>query len=72
MFVDRSQRTEIKTGSDLFIGRRVTVPRREAGEKVENFFLPPRNGHAQSLANKRRMSSEVAGEGVNRKDAKGM
>jgi hypothetical protein len=36
------------------------MTRREAAEKVENFFLPPRNRHANIVANKKRTARETS------------
>lgn len=46
---------ESETAGDLFVGRRVTVLLGEAGEEVQDLFLPPRDSHAGIVANKKRI-----------------
>src|ERR1700679_2929873 len=58
----RGQRVQAKARGDLLIRRRVAVPGRKAGEKVDNLFLPPRDSHAAILANKKRIGSEILEE----------
>ena len=62
MFVDGGEGGEIEASGDFFVGRRVAVSGGEAGEEVDNFFLPPRNRHANILANERRIASEIKEE----------
>ena len=59
VFVDGRMRAELQAGGDLLIGRRVAVLGGEIREEVDNFFLPPRNGHGDILANKQRTASEM-------------
>jgi hypothetical protein len=56
VFVHGGERTEAEAASDLLVRRRVAILLRESGEKVENLFLPPRNSHAEIVANKRRIA----------------
>ena len=46
VFVHGGKGVEAEAGGDLFVGRGVTVLLGEAGEKIDDFFLPPRDRHA--------------------------
>jgi len=58
VFMNRGQGAKAEAGGNLLIGRGVAVAGSEAGEKVENLFLPAGYGHAGIVANKQRMASE--------------
>ena len=59
MLVDGGERAEAETAGDLLIGRRVSVLLREAGEKVDDLFLSPRDSHAGIVANKKRIAISI-------------
>lgn len=57
VFMNGGKRAEAQAAGDLLIGRGVPILLSEAGEKVENLFLPPCDSHAEIVANKRRIAS---------------
>ena len=61
VLMDGGERAEAEARGDLLIGGGVAVAGGEAGEKVENLFLPTRDSHALILANKRRIAAKVSG-----------
>lgn len=54
VFVDGGEGTEAETGGDLFVRRGVAVLLSEAGEKVDDLFLPSCDSHGWIVANKKR------------------
>ena len=56
MLVDGGEGAETETGGDLLIGGRVSILLGEAGEEVDNLFLPPCYSHAEIVANKKRIA----------------
>lgn len=61
VFVDGGKRAEPEAAGDLLIRRGVPVLLSEAGEKIENLFLPPCNCHAGIVANKKRIARYFLG-----------
>jgi hypothetical protein len=53
------QRAEAETAGDLLIRRGVTVLLGEAGKKIDDLFLPPRDSHAGIVANKKRIAISI-------------
>lgn len=56
VFVHGGERAKAETTGDLLIRGGVAVLLREAGEKVEDLFLSPRDSHAEIVANKKRIA----------------
>jgi hypothetical protein len=56
VFMDGGEGTETESTGDLFVRRRVAVLLREAGEEIDDFFLSPRDSHAEIVANKKRIA----------------
>jgi hypothetical protein len=50
------KRTESETACDFLVRRRVAIFLREAGEEIDDFFLPPCDSHAEIVANKKRIA----------------
>ncbi|MCU1250910.1 MAG: hypothetical protein JWQ49_3939 [Edaphobacter sp.] len=50
VFVHGGEGTETQTAGDLFVGRGVSVLLGEAGQEVDDFFLPPRDCHAHDCS----------------------
>jgi len=57
VLVDGGEGVETEARCDLFIGRRVAVFLCESGEKVDDFFLSPRDCHSAIVANKKRSAN---------------
>jgi hypothetical protein len=57
VFMNGCEGVESETSGDLFVRRRVTVLLGEAGEEVDDFFLPSGNCHDRIVANKKRIAS---------------
>jgi hypothetical protein len=55
VFVNGGKGAEAESTGDFFIGGRVSVLLGEAGEEVDDLFLPPRYSHAGIVANKKRI-----------------
>lgn len=56
VFMHGGERAEAEAAGDLLVRRRVAVLLREAGEKVDDLFLPPCDSHAGIVANKKRIA----------------
>ena len=56
VFVNGGEGAEAEAAGDLFVGRGVSVLLGEAGEKVDDLFLPSRDSHAGIVANKKRIA----------------
>ena len=56
VLMDGGQRTEAQTTGYFLVRGRVAVFLREAGEKVDDLFLPPSDSHAEIVANKKRIA----------------
>lgn len=56
MLVYGGEGAKAKAAGNLLIRGGVAVLLREAGEKVDDFFLPSCNSHAEIVANKRRIA----------------
>lgn len=54
VLMDRGEGAEAKASGDLLVGRGVAVAGGEAGEKVDDLFLPTGDSHVDIVANKRR------------------
>jgi hypothetical protein len=59
VLVHGGERTKSKAAGNLLIRRGVPVLMCEAGEKVEDLFLPPRDSHAGIVANKKRIAIAI-------------
>ena len=56
VFVHGSERAQAQAAGNLLVRGRVTVLLREAGEEVDNLFLPPCYSHGGIVANKKRIA----------------
>jgi len=56
VFVHGGERAQSQTAGDFLVGGRVAVLLGEAGEEVDNLFLPPCYSHAEIVANKKRIA----------------
>lgn len=63
VFMDGGEGAESQAGGDLLVGGGVAVLLGEAGEKVDDLFLTPRDSHVPIVANKKRtaMSKWIRG-----------
>ena len=57
VFMDCGEGVEAQTCCDFLVRRGVSVLLCEAGKEVDYFFLPPRDGHTEIVANKKRIAS---------------
>ena len=57
VFVHGGERAQAQSAGNLLVRRRVAVLLREAGEEVDNLFLPPCYSHAEIVANKKRIAT---------------
>src|ERR1700710_2695704 len=59
MFMHGRQRVQAQTGCNLLIRRGIAVLSGEVRKKVDDFFLSPRDRHAQIVADKRRIATTI-------------
>lgn len=57
VFVHGGERTQAQAAGNLLVRRRVAILLREAGEEVDNLFLPPCYSHGDIVANKKRIAT---------------
>src|ERR1700677_1345723 len=56
VFMHGGERAETEATGDLLVGRGVAILLGEAGQEVDDLFLPTCNCHAEIVANKRRIA----------------